>query len=118
MGIQISASAGRADDIGALTNNTGVVSDDVLENVAATTSPADAAPTSTALGCGAVGCDSSHPSKASVDTALSTLQTRINALSTKATIDARVQSLENNCSDLAAAINDLRTNLRTVRLMK
>lgn len=148
MGIQVSTSVGMAADIGMITDNTGVVSDDVLENIAATTSPADVAPTSTspanadptstALSCGSVGCDSTHPSKASVDTALSTLQTRINALttkisvdtalstlqtrinalSTKATVDARIQSLENNCSDLAAAVNDLRTNLRAVRLMR
>lgn len=91
-----------------LTDNTGATPDDTIENVPATSVPADAAPTATSAGAGASTLSTtSVATTASVDTALATIQTRINALPTKASVDASFTACENNISDLARQIDRL-----------
>lgn len=105
-------------DVGALTDNTGQTPDDTIENVAATSSPADAAPTATSAGVGAATLSTTAvATTASVDAAISTLQTRINALPTKASVDAGLAACEKNISDLTDQVNALRTALRSNGIM-
>lgn len=99
MGFRGAAAAPSSADIGALTDSTGETADSTIALCDTTVG------TSATASCGAVGCNSNHPTAASVDTALGLVNTRLD-------------TINKNFADLTAQINEIRTNLRAVGLMK